>query len=101
MNVNELPTEWTPEQRKWVIARLKLTTDAAAARVAGVHPATVCRWSNKDELDAKVKELLDHPLEQAMTILADAVPEAFQDDGHERFGHRSGLVLLSRELAQV
>jgi hypothetical protein len=104
MNVNELSTEWTPEQRKWVIARLKLTTDAAAARVAGVHPATVCRWPNKAELDAKVKELLNHPLEQAMTILTDAVPDAarVKVDGlksrDERIRQAAASEILDREL---
>jgi len=76
MDANGSLNGFNIEQRKWIIARLLLPSDAAAARAIGIHPSTVCRWPEKDELDNAIKALLEDPKTQAMTILLDAVPEA-------------------------
>lgn len=76
MSVNDWPSGATAEQRKWIIARLSATTDAAAARAVGVHPSTVCRWKNKAALDEAVDQLLQAPKEQALILITEAVPDA-------------------------
>jgi hypothetical protein len=75
---NDLLRDATPEQRRWVWARLQEASDADAARRAGVHPATVCRWPNKKQLDEVVAILLNDAIEAARAILADALLEAVQ-----------------------
>lgn len=76
MDINGRLTGFSVEQRKWVMARILATSDAEAARAVGVHPATVCRWPNKPELDAVVDDLLMDTAKQALNIILDAVPEA-------------------------
>lgn len=76
MNANVALTQFSIEQRKWLIARLLLPSDAAAARAIGVHPVTVCKWPEKDDLDKALKALLEDPKAQALAILLDAAPEA-------------------------
>ena len=76
MNVNEIWTNATAEQKKWVIRRLQLPSDAAAARAVGIHPATACRWPNKNDLDALIAHLLTDTVETARLILAEAAPDA-------------------------
>jgi len=76
MIVNGSLNGFSIEQRKWLIARLLSTSDAAAARAIGIHPSTVCRWENKAELDGAIAELLEDPRNQAMAIFLDALPKA-------------------------
>ena len=76
MNVNGLLNGFSIEQRKWLIARLLTTSDAAAARAIGVHPSTVCRWPEKAELERAIAELLEDPQNQAIAIFLDALPKA-------------------------
>lgn len=76
MDTNGSLNGFTIEQRKWIVARLLSTSDAAAARAVGVHPSTVCKWPEKDELDRTVEALLADPMAQALTMILDAVPEA-------------------------
>lgn len=66
----------TPEQRRWVMARVMTHSDAEAARAVGVLPSTVCRWANKAELDAKVAELINDNGQQAIAVLRDALVRA-------------------------
>lgn len=74
----ELLKDATPEQIRWVVARLSAKTDAAAAKKAGVHPSSVSRWENKIVLDQAVLEMLMEPAAAAMEILQVAVVEAAQ-----------------------
>jgi len=76
MDAKKFLSTVTPEQRKWVIERLQLTSDAAAARAVGVHPSTVCKWPNKAQLDLAVQELLKDPQQHALEILTHAVVDA-------------------------
>jgi hypothetical protein len=76
MDVNEFLVTITPEQRKWVIERVRLTTDKAAAEAVGVSAVTVCRWKNKKQLDWAVQELLKDPQRQALEILTQAAVDA-------------------------
>lgn len=76
MDTNGSLNGFTIEQRKWIVARLLSTSDAAAARAVGVHPSTVCKWPEKGELDRTVEALLADPMAQALTMILDAVPEA-------------------------
>lgn len=76
MDANDSLARFTVEQRKWVIARLLTTSDAAAARAIRVHPSTVCKWPEKPELDKAVADLLEDPKSQAMAILVNALAEA-------------------------
>ena len=76
MNVNDSLSGFTLEQRKWMIARLLTTSDAAAARAIKVHPSTVCRWPEKPEIDKALERLLEDPKGQVMVILMDALAEA-------------------------
>lgn len=75
-NINDLLRDASPEQRKWVAARLLVTSDAAAARDVHVDPTTVCRWSNKAQLDAAVELLLVNVQEAAKLHLQNAGTEA-------------------------
>jgi len=76
MNTNGSLNGFTLEQRKWMIARLLTTSDAAAARAVGVHPSTVCKWAEKPEIDKAIADLLEDPKSQAAAILLDALAEA-------------------------
>lgn len=76
MSANDSLNGFTIEQRKWIVARLLSTSDAAAARAVGVHPSTVCKWAEKPELDETIEALLADPMAQALTMILDAVPEA-------------------------
>ncbi len=64
------------DQRRWVLARLVASSDAAAARAAGVHPVTVCRWPNKAQLDGIIADLLSDPMKEATALLTQGIPEA-------------------------
>lgn len=75
-NANEILVNATPEQVKWVYARLTAKTDKEAAKEAGVHPTTVSRWDTKDELDRAVFLLLQEPRQAALDILEASVIEA-------------------------
>ena len=107
-NVNEFLMEIKPEQRKWVIERLQVTSDAAAARLVGIDPATVCRWDNKALLDWAVNELLKHPQQQAIEILTVAVVGAARakleglrikkEDGTEMWHQGVATEVLNRVL---
>ena len=66
----------TPEQRKWVMARIAATSDLAAARIIGMDRHTVARWSNKSKLDQAVAALLAEPQSAALAIIQEAVTEA-------------------------
>jgi len=76
IRINDLLRGTTLEQRRWVWARLQEATDAAAAKRVGLHPATVCRWPNKKQLDGAVAALLDDAIEAARMMLADVLLEA-------------------------
>lgn len=75
-DANEILTCATPEQYKWVMARLSTKTDKEAAGKVGIHPTTVSRWNNKADLDLAVNLLLREPREAALAILTDAVIDA-------------------------
>ena len=77
-SVEELLAEATPEQRKWVMARLWTTTDREAAEKVGLHRNTPGRWPNKDELDRAILLMLEEPMEQARRMLEAALVEATQ-----------------------
>lgn len=68
----------TPEQVRWVLARLDVTTDMEASRRAGIHPNTPYKWENKGDLDRAVALLLADAAEHAAAILRDAAPDAAQ-----------------------
>jgi len=74
--VNALLDGINIEQRKWVLARLLVTSDAKAAREVGIDPATVSRWPNKAELTKIVEALLADPIQRAVEELREALPEA-------------------------
>lgn len=74
--INDLLADATPEQRKWVAARVQLRSDAEAARKIGVRAETVCRWQNKTRLDQAVAELTTDACLGARFVLADAVLDA-------------------------
>lgn len=63
-------------QRKWVVERLRLKSDAAAARAVGLHPNSVYRWPNKAQLDRAVELLLADVVAAARLILLHSGPEA-------------------------
>lgn len=73
---NEILSTATPEQIKWVYARLVCKTDKEAAKQAGVHHVTVSQWPNKLGLNRAVSLLLRSPIEAALRILEDAAIEA-------------------------
>ena len=75
-SANEILSVATIEQRKWVLARLQLKSDAAAARAIGIHPTSIYRWPNKKDLDRAVELLLEDAVEAARAILRDAAPDA-------------------------
>jgi len=75
-DANKILANATPEQCKWVMARLATKTDREAAKRVNVHPTTVSRWDNKAELDRAVNLLLKEPREAALAILTDAVVDA-------------------------
>jgi len=66
----------TPEQVRWVLARLAAKTDQAAAQQVGVHPVTVCKWSNKADLDEAVTLLLTEDAQAARLVLNKAARQA-------------------------
>lgn len=74
--VNALLDGLNIEQRKWVLARLLVTSDAKAAREVGIDPATVSRWPNKAELTQIVETLLSDPIRRVVEELREALPEA-------------------------
>jgi hypothetical protein len=76
MDAKRILRDASPEQMRWVMARLNTTTDADAARIAGVHPVTVCRWENKAQLDEAVRLLLSDAVEHAAEVLREAAPAA-------------------------
>lgn len=75
-NINQLLENATPEQVKWVLARLVKKTDAEAAKEIGMHPSTVCRWPNKADLDKAVMLYLRQPIDAALNILREAAVDA-------------------------
>lgn len=75
-NANQILADATPEQVRWVVARLSAKSDQAAAKKAGVHPSTVSKWSNKADLDRAVSLLLADVAEATVLILKQAAPEA-------------------------
>ncbi len=75
---NEILSQATPEQVRWVMERLTSRTDGEAATRAGVHPTTVSRWSNKEDLDEAVLWLLLERVEGARSILVQAAIQAAQ-----------------------
>ena len=79
MNVNHIPENATPEQIKWVLARLLSKTDKDAANAIGIHQSTVSRWENKAELDKAVIALLADKAEGARAIIGDSVIDAAQE----------------------
>lgn len=76
MDANEILAKATPEQVKWVLARLTCDTDYAAAKSVGVHPTTVSRWKNKPDLERAIKIFLGRPIETVTTILNSAAIDA-------------------------
>jgi hypothetical protein len=66
----------SPEQVRYVMARMHHSTDKAAAKEVGIHPNTVARWPNKAELDELVTMLLIDPLLAAVETLRLAAPDA-------------------------
>ncbi len=66
----------TPEQVRWVFRRILNKTDMQAAKEAGVHYSTVSKWPNKADLDIAVNLLLQDPIDAAIAMLREAVPEA-------------------------
>ena len=77
-DANKMPADATPEQVRWVLARLTCTTDQAAAKKAGVHPSTVSKWPNKPQLDRAVCDLLQAPIAAVLEILQQHGIEAGQ-----------------------
>jgi hypothetical protein len=75
-NTNEILAGASPEQVKWVLARLVCRTDQEAAQEIGFHPSTVSKWPNKAELDRAVGLLLREPVSAALTVLQEAAIEA-------------------------
>lgn len=75
-NVKEILAQATPEQVRWVTARLVTKSDQEAAHKVGVHPSTVSKWPNKAELDRAVNLLLQDVAEATALILKQAAPEA-------------------------
>ena len=78
-NATQILSEATPEQERWVLARLTTSTDKEAARVVGVHRSTVGKWVNKANLDLAVKLLLADAVQGAKTIIEGAVARAAQE----------------------
>lgn len=66
----------TPEQVKWVFARITCNSDKDAAKKVGVGASSVCRWENKSQLDEAVRLLLIDPLLAAAETLRIAAPDA-------------------------
>lgn len=77
-NANEILAQATPEQVRWVTARLTAKSDHEAAKAVGVHPSTVSKWPNKADLDAAVRALLTQTAAAAVLILSQAAPQAAQ-----------------------
>ena len=77
-NANKTLANATPEQARWVLARLTCTTDRAAARKVGIHPSTVSKWPNKPQLDRAVCDLLQTPVAAILEILQQHGMEAAQ-----------------------
>lgn len=75
---NDILGRATPDQVRWVVARLSSKTDHEAARIAGVHPSTVSKWENKGDLDRAVNLLLQEPITAARSILERAAVDAAQ-----------------------
>lgn len=75
-NINKLLENATPEQVKWVLARLVTKTDGEAAKEIGMHPSTVSRWPNKTKLDKAVMLYLRQPIDAALGILREAAVDA-------------------------
>jgi len=75
-NANEILASATPDQIKWVVARLTSKTDREAAKSIGVHPSTVSKWPNKAKLYEAVSILLREPVETALKILQEAAIDA-------------------------
>jgi hypothetical protein len=75
-NANEILATATPEQVRWVIARLSAKSDQEAAKAVKVHPTTVCKWPNKSDLDRAVNLLLQDVAGATALILRQAAPEA-------------------------
>jgi len=77
-NANEILAQATPDQVRWVLARIHTKTDYEAAKRVEVHPSTVSKWSNKAELDKAVNFLLREPIKAAVEILENVSAEAAQ-----------------------
>jgi len=75
-NANEILAQATPEQARWVAARLTARSDKEAAKRAGVHPSTVSKWPNKGDLDQAVRQLLSQQTVAAAFILSQAAARA-------------------------
>lgn len=75
-NINRLLENATPEQVKWVLARLVTKTDGEAAKEIGMHPSTISRWPNKADLDQAVALYLRQPIDAALSILHEAAVDA-------------------------
>jgi hypothetical protein len=67
----------SPEQLRFVAARVRHNTDKAAAEAVGLHPSTVYKWDCKSDLDRLVNMMLREPLKTAVarleTMAGDAV----------------------------
>ena len=77
-DATEILSQATPDQVRWVLARLHTKTDHEAAEEVGVHRSTVSKWDNKAELDIAVNILLREPIKAAVEILGNASAEAAQ-----------------------
>lgn len=76
IEIRERLKEATPEQIKWVFARLSSKTDKEAAKRVGVNNTSVSKWANKAQLDEIVRMLLIDPLVAAAETLRLAAPDA-------------------------
>ena len=68
-NATQILSEATPEQARWVLARLTKDTDQEAAWVVGLHRSTVSKWANKGDLDLAVQLLLADAVQGAKAII--------------------------------
>lgn len=106
MDANDPLSGFSVEQRKWVIARIMASSDAGAARAIGIHPTTVCRWQNKEALDAAVSVMLEDPRKQVLAALADAMPKAARvkiaglDSHNEALRQNAATDILDRGLGK-
>lgn len=72
----ELYPSVTVDQWRFIAARLKHSTDKAAAEEIGIHPTSVSKWSNKAEIDELLKMFAANSADGARAALEKQALEA-------------------------